>query len=116
MIFKYYQGFYDMGLKNFGEKTVAEILKEAKEREAAVTLRGIPFAATKDDIVKFMEDFEVKSDSIHFEIRNSRFSGRAVVFLADEDQAKEASLQLNKKYIGSRYIEVNAVAELSEAF
>ena len=113
--FRFYQGFYDMGMKTT-ENTITSLLKDGKKKDKSIVLRGIPFSAQKNDIVKFLAEFQVTEDNVHFEIRNGRFSGRAAVFMEDEDQALLASEEMNKKYIGNRYIEVEPGCKMSQMY
>ena len=113
--FKFYQGFYDMGML-VKENTIGSMLKDSKNKDKAVRLRGLPFQSTKENVLEFMAAFAPKEENIHFEVRNGKFSGRAVVFLDSEEQACDAAIELNKKYIGNRYIEVDACCKISELY
>ena len=113
--FQWYEDYPKMGFAQ-KETSIAEILLEKGKRQRAIKLRGIPFSAEKSDIMKFMGDYPVEPENIHFEIRGGRFSGRAIVILDDEDTAINAADDLHKKYIGSRYIEVDACCNLDNIF
>lgn len=113
--FSFYTSFYDDGMK-ISENSVVTLLKDKEARRKAVKLRGLPFSATKADVKKFMEGYGVKEEDVHFEIRDGRPSGRAVVFLEDEDLAVDAAKELHKKYVGSRYIEVEACRDLDTVY
>ena len=113
--FKFYQKFYDMGM-NASEMTIASFVKKEEDRQRAVRLRGLPFSVCKEDVVKFFSEYSVKVEDVNFEFRNGRFSGRAIVYLEDEDQALLASEELNRKYIGNRYIEVDPCAKIEHIY
>ncbi|XP_054714379.1 heterogeneous nuclear ribonucleoprotein H2-like [Uloborus diversus] len=71
-------------------------------------VRGLPWSATKDDIVKFFEGCKIKNEGngIHLTMsREGRPSGEAYVeFETEEDTNK--GLEKNNEHLGSRYIEV----------
>ena len=113
--FKFYQGFYDMGM-NVNDNAIIKMLKVPKIREKAVRLRGLPFQITKENVLEFMAAFNPKEEDVHFEIRNGKFSGRAFVLLESEETALDAAIELNKKYIGNRYIEVDACIKINEIY
>lgn len=109
--FSYYSGFYEEGMK-LKENSVATLLKDKETRRKAVKLRGLPFTTTKPQIREFMDGFSVKDENVHFELKDGRPTGRAVVFLEDEDLAAQAAKELHREFIGSRYIEVEAWKDL----
>jgi RNA recognition motif-containing protein len=117
--YKYYQGFITKCMSKSGgkDKTINDILQENAGRKATgITLRGIPFDSQTADIHKFMDGYGVKNEDIYFESRNGRPSGRAIVFLEDEDQAMLAAETLHKKYIGNRYIEVEPACKAGTSY
>jgi len=74
-----------------------------------VKLRGLPWSATKDEIVDFLSDCNVlngkKGVIILMEDGRDRPSGDAYVELEEEQDIKEAIKQ-HKQNMGSRYVEV----------
>ncbi|KAL1464761.1 hypothetical protein WDU94_004379 [Cyamophila willieti] len=73
-----------------------------------MNLRGLPFSASEDDILKFFEGIKVKSGraGVHLLLgREGRPSGEAFVELENEEDCTEAEKK-DREHIGSRYIEV----------
>lgn len=71
-----------------------------------VQLRGMPREVTLQDIKDFFGDFDVNDDDVHIEMRMGRKTGFALVMLNGEDDVQRARDELNRQYIGSRYIDV----------
>ena len=86
-----------MALKNF--------LNE-ENLHRCVKLRGIPYQASQQDVKDFFADFGVDDDSIVIEMRQGKKTGFALVFLKDEEEVQRARQELNKQYIGTRFIDV----------
>lgn len=57
-------------------------------------------------MIEFFGDIEVEEDNIHLEQRFGRKTGVGLVFLASEDDVQRARDELNRQYIGSRYVDV----------
>ena len=57
-------------------------------------------------MIEFFGDIEVEEDNIHLEQRFGRKTGTGLVFLASEDDVQRARDELNRQYIGSRYVDV----------
>eukprot|EP00882_Tetradesmus_deserticola_P011354 GHRQ01012012.1.p1 GENE.GHRQ01012012.1~~GHRQ01012012.1.p1 ORF type:complete len:212 (+),score=57.69 GHRQ01012012.1:43-678(+) len=72
-------------------------------------LRGLPYSASEDEIGGFFSDFTV--DEVYICRRNGRATGEAYVMFTDAAQADSAMEKCNKKYLGSRYIEMFEAAE-----
>ena len=73
----------------------------------AVKLTGMPFNASLADVKEFFADFEVSDDNIKIEMVRGRKSGNAIVFVNEEDDVQRARDELNKQYIGSRFVFVD---------
>ena len=71
-----------------------------------VKLRGIPRDASENDVKEFFADFNVEDDDIKVEMRQGMKTGFALVKLNSEEDVQRAREELNKQYIGSRYIDV----------
>lgn len=80
--------------------------KDSAEHTGVLRLRGLPFSATKDDIMEFFKDFVLSEDSVHI-IMNSegRPSGEAYVEFASAEDSKGAMAK-DRMTLGSRYIEL----------
>lgn len=80
-------------------------------------LRGLPFSASKDDIMEFFKDFGLPEDSIHI-IMNSegRPSGEAYAEFESAEDSKAAMIK-DRMTLGSRYIELfpSSHGEMEEA-
>jgi len=73
-----------------------------------IKARGLPWSATADDVIQFFSKCNVSGGSkgIHFTTnRDGRPSGECFVEFESEEDVGEA-LQMNKKEMGPRYIEV----------
>lgn len=72
-----------------------------------VKLRGLPWSATVDEILKFFKDSTVigGADGVHMTTsREGRPSGEAFVEFATEEDLKLA-LKRDRDHMGNRYIE-----------
>lgn len=73
-----------------------------------VKLRGLPWSATTDDIVKFFRGCKILNGKLGVHMTSSREgrpSGEAFVELEDAEDL-ELALQKDREHIGNRYIEV----------
>ena len=74
-------------------------------------MRGLPFSATKDDIVSFFDDAALSAaplvhDSIHIVTSlDGRPSGVAFVEFASAEEAKAAMIR-DRQSMGTRYVEL----------
>ena len=57
-------------------------------------------------MIEFFGDISVEEDNIHLEQRFGRKTGTGLVFLESEDDVQRARDELNRQYIGSRYVDV----------
>ncbi|RDY10439.1 Heterogeneous nuclear ribonucleoprotein F, partial [Mucuna pruriens] len=91
--------------------------KDSAEHTGVLRLRGLPFSASKDDIMEFFKDFGLSEDSTHI-IMNSegRPSGEAYVEFASAEDSKAAMVK-DRMTLGSRYIELfpSSHSEMEEA-
>ena len=74
----------------------------------AVKLKGLPHSATLDDIFQFfqiLKPVELKPIDIVTEFKNNQLSGSIGVLFSCKEDANKA-LQLNRKTISGRYIQV----------
>lgn len=72
-----------------------------------VKLRGLPWSATVDDIIKFFKDCKVAGGKagVHMTTsREGRPSGEAFVEFEDEEDVERAC-QKDRDHMGNRYIE-----------
>lgn len=80
-------------------------------------MRGLPFSATKEDIIEFFDGFVLSEDSIHItSMSDGRPTGEAFVEFASAEDS-EAAMEKDRKTLGSRYIELFASSQedLNEA-
>lgn len=89
----------------------AETKKEpvmSEEDGFVVRLRGLPWAVTNEDIIKFFEDSTIVGGSagIHMTYtREGRSTGEAYVEMSCEEDIEKA-LKKHNEHLGPRYIEV----------
>jgi len=78
-----------------------------REHTGYLRMRGLPFAATKENVVEFFKDFPPDLDSIIFSYRaDGRSTGEAYVQFTTAEEAKSAMQSLNRNMMGTRYIEL----------
>lgn len=80
--------------------------RDLSEFTGMLRLRGLPFSATKEEIMKFFNDFELSGDKIHL-IANAegRAAGEAFVeFSCAEDS--RAAMSKDRMTLRNRYIEL----------
>ena len=102
-----YSQFESFMEDQLGAKTVSikNIVNEDNVNEY-VKLRGLPRDATENDVKEFFADFNVEDDNIIIEQRSGMKTGWALVKLNSEEDVQRARDELNKQYIGSRYVDV----------
>ena len=81
---------------------------QQRPHTGTLRLRGLPFSASAEDIVKFFGDFNLSQDDIKFVMRSDgKVTGEAYVTFASADDARSAMV-MDRQSIGSRYIELFA--------
>lgn len=93
---------------NSGAKSVrlSDFVNEGN-RYRALKMRGLPYSVGVREIRDFFGDFRVSDRDIIIDMNNGRPTGYALVFLESEDEASRAKTDLNKQYLGSRYVDLN---------
>uniref|UniRef100_A0A1D1Z8X1 Heterogeneous nuclear ribonucleoprotein F n=2 Tax=Anthurium amnicola TaxID=1678845 RepID=A0A1D1Z8X1_9ARAE len=80
--------------------------KDQMEYTEILKLRGLPFSATKSDIIEFFGEFELNEDNLHIALRpDGKATGEAYVEFSSAEEAKKA-MNKDKMTIGSRYVEL----------
>jgi len=79
----------------------------AENRYSCLKMRGLPFSVSARDIRDFFVDFRVAERDITIDLNQGRPTGYALVFFENESEAQRAKEQLNKKYLGSRYVDLS---------
>ncbi|XP_047942343.1 epithelial splicing regulatory protein 1-like isoform X3 [Salvia hispanica] len=91
--------------------------RDLSEFKGVLRLRGLPFSATKDDIINFFKDFALSEDKVHL-IANSegRPAGESFVEFESPEESK-AAMSKDRMTLGYRYIELFPASreELEEA-
>ena len=96
------------GYTNSGSKSVRlSDFVNAENRYKALKMRGLPYSVGVREIRDFFGDFRVSDRDIIIDLNNGRPTGYALVFLENEDEASRAKSELNKQYLGSRYVDLN---------
>lgn len=71
-----------------------------------IRMRGLPFQATKQDVLQFFKGYNVIESSILLTYRmDGRATGECYVAFDDAEDAK-AAMAMHRSTIGSRYIEL----------
>lgn len=80
--------------------------KDDVEHTGVLKLRGLPFSATKEDIIDFFGDYTLSEDSVVIVSRSDgRATGDAFVEFESAEDSK-AAMSKDKMMIGSRYVEL----------
>lgn len=100
---------FDSDASNQPNKLMSSYITDQNHRRC-VKLRGLPYQASGDDIVKFFRDTGsygyLSSGDIVIDMKMGRPTGYALVFLKTDSDAQRAIGELNKKHMGNRYIDV----------
>jgi heterogeneous nuclear ribonucleoprotein F/H len=76
------------------------------EHTGFLRMRGLPFAASKEDIIQFFDGYDPVPESVVPTYRNDgRATGEAYIGFSSADDAKRA-MELNRRSMGNRYIEL----------
>jgi len=68
-------------------------------------MRGLPYRATDEEVAEFFKDFKTKEDSLQWGLgEDGRKNGWGSILMENEDEASRAAEELNKQYIGQRWI------------
>ena len=68
-------------------------------------MRGLPYRATDEEVTDFFNEYKIKEDSLQWGLgSDGRKNGWGAILLESEDEASRAAENLNKQYIGSRWI------------
>ncbi|KAL6499618.1 hypothetical protein OROGR_027528 [Orobanche gracilis] len=90
---------------------------DLSEFKGVLRLRGLPFSASKEDIMNFFKDFAVRENSVHL-VANSegRPAGEAFVEFASAEESRDA-MSKDRMTLGNRYIELfpASLEDLEEA-
>ncbi|CAH8581701.1 unnamed protein product [Heterobilharzia americana] len=89
---------------NYGPSSHFETDDPQSSTGHSVRMRGLPYAATREDIDRFLAPLQAVNIRMRFNAAN-RPTGEAVVDFASHDEAKEA-MKKDREKIGSRYIEL----------
>lgn len=100
-----------------GRANSQDDLNEPVKHTGVLKMRGLPFSATKEDIVEFFNGFVLSEDSVHItSMPDGRPAGEAFVEFASAEDS-EAAMEKDRKSLGSRYIELfpSSQDDLTEA-
>uniref|UniRef100_A0A0C9RM99 TSA: Wollemia nobilis Ref_Wollemi_Transcript_11219_1353 transcribed RNA sequence n=2 Tax=Wollemia nobilis TaxID=56998 RepID=A0A0C9RM99_9CONI len=80
--------------------------KDHMEHTGILKLRGLPFSATKRDIIEFFRDYDLSESNVHIVTHSDgRATGEAFVEFSNTADSK-AAMSKDKMMIGSRYVEL----------
>ncbi|GBG72219.1 hypothetical protein CBR_g11151 [Chara braunii] len=80
--------------------------KEQMEHTGVLKLRGLPFSASKRDIMNFFQDFSLVEDNIHIVLHSDgRATGEAYVEFSGPEVSKSAMCK-DRMMLGNRYLEL----------
>ncbi|KAG6553203.1 hypothetical protein Mapa_005263 [Marchantia paleacea] len=78
----------------------------ASARTGVLRLRGLPFSASRRDIVNFFKEFKLRDDAVHLVLSaEGRATGEAFVEFPSISHCK-AAMDKDKMILGDRYIEL----------
>ena len=72
----------------------------------SLKLRGLPFQVTVAEIREFFADFRVAESDIILDLSHGKPTGYALTHFESEDEAARAKKELNRKSIGTRYVDM----------
>lgn len=73
----------------------------------ALKIQGLPYQTTDQQICDFFGGYGVLTESVHIgKYPDGKATGQAVALFNDENTAASARNDLNRKYIGKRYVEL----------
>ncbi|XP_015689584.1 heterogeneous nuclear ribonucleoprotein H3 isoform X2 [Oryza brachyantha] len=80
--------------------------KSSMEYTEVLKLRGLPYSATTEDIIKFFVEYELTEENVHIAYRpDGKATGEAYVEFPTAEVAKTAMCK-DKMTIGTRYVEL----------
>ncbi|EEC67606.1 hypothetical protein OsI_34981 [Oryza sativa Indica Group] len=80
--------------------------KSSMEYTEVLKLRGLPYSATTEDIIKFFVEYELTEENVHIAYRpDGKATGEAFVEFPTAEVAKTAMCK-DKMTIGTRYVEL----------
>jgi heterogeneous nuclear ribonucleoprotein F/H len=80
--------------------------KSSMEYTEVLKLRGLPYSATTEDIIKFFVEYELTEENVHIGYRSDgKATGEAFVEFPTAEVAKTAMCK-DKMTIGTRYVEL----------
>lgn len=80
--------------------------KDHLDHTGVLKLRGLPFSASKRDVMDFFGEFELNDENVHIVVHNDgRATGEAFVDFGSPEDAKSA-MNKDKMTLGSRYVEL----------
>jgi RNA recognition motif-containing protein len=103
-------------LKKLGDNSVqvrrapanSQIGESSAKEPAALTLKGLPFKATEEDIAAFFEGYNMVPGSIKYQMNEEgRKTGLAAVLFESEQDKERAFKEKQKQEIGGRWILLN---------
>lgn len=75
---------------------------------STIKIRGLPFRAKENDILEFFREYDVLSHSVHIGVDGSgRPTGDGWITFSNQEEAKRAVRERNKKYLQHRYLELS---------
>lgn len=86
--------------------------EEQKNTRSGIKIQGLPYSATKEEIQEFFHGYGLVQDSVKIgTYPDGKATGMAAVMFEDADKARSAQNDLNKKYIGSRWVGLILISE-----
>ena len=71
-----------------------------------VKVRGLPYSTSHDEIIQLFREYDILKDSIIFGERfNGQPNGFVTLLCNDIETARKSANELNKKYVGNRYVD-----------
>jgi RNA recognition motif-containing protein len=77
-----------------------------ENRNSCVKIRGLPFSTCPQEVRDFFSDFRISERDVILDKSHGQLTGYALVILENADEAARACKQLDKQYVGSRYVDV----------
>lgn len=75
-----------------------------ENRHRLAKIRGLSWSTKPSEVVEFFQAFNITEKDVVIEQEDGKNTGFALVFLKDEEEVERAKAELERQYIGKRWI------------
>ena len=76
----------------------------AENRDRLAKIRGLSWSTKPSEVVEFFQAFNITEKDVVIEQEEGKNTGFALITLKDEEEVEKAKADLEKQYIGKRWI------------